>query len=92
MKEVALSESKHIPWHEKQKNVNVREKLRCNSTLTSSFRLLTSSTPLAPVCPDRATLPAAAAAAAAALNGLRAPGNTQVGINRHSRPEVKLHI
>lgn len=42
--------------------------------LTSSFRLLTNSTPLAPVCPAKATLPAAAAAAAAALRGFRAPG------------------
>lgn len=42
--------------------------------LTSSFRLLTSRTPLEPVCPARATLPAAAAAAAAALRGFRAPG------------------
>lgn len=41
--------------------------------LTSSLRLLTNSTPLAPVCPAKATLPAAAAAAAAALRGFRAP-------------------
>ena len=45
--------------------------------LTSSLRLLTSRTPLDPVCPARATLPAAAAAAAAALRGLRAPDRKQ---------------
>jgi len=50
--------------------------------------LLTSSTPLAPECPDRATLPAAAAAAAAALNGLREPGITQGRVNGHSNPDV----
>lgn len=43
------------------------------SVLTSSLRLLTSSTPPGPECPDNATLPAAAAAAAAALRGLMAP-------------------
>lgn len=41
--------------------------------LTSSLRLLTSRTPPGPECPDNATLPAAAAAAAAALRGLMAP-------------------
>lgn len=45
--------------------------------LTSSLRLLTSRTPLEPVCPARATLPAAAAAAAAALRGFRAPDGKQ---------------
>lgn len=48
---------------------------RLKKGLTSSFRLLTRSTPL-PECPDRATRPAAAAAAAAALRGLRAPVDT----------------
>jgi len=42
--------------------------------LTSSLRLLASRTPLEPDWPPRATLPAAAAAAAAALRGFRAPG------------------
>lgn len=41
--------------------------------LTSSLRLLASSTAPAAECPDRATRPAAAAAAAAALRGLIDP-------------------
>lgn len=54
--------------------------------LTSSLRLLTSRTPLEPVCPARATLPAAAAAAAAALRGFRAPDGKQTdnhGVENH---------
>lgn len=52
------------------------ERERKGALLTSSFRLLTRSTPLQPECPESAILPAAAAAAAAALIGLMAPGGT----------------
>lgn len=58
--------------------------------LTSSLRLLASSTAPAAECPDRATRPAAAAAAAAALRGLIDPREKKKKTARKKRMRKKV--